>query len=131
MSVAAELIDHLGAAGVTFELADDQLIVRAPKGTVDPDTLAELKEQKPRLIAELERVQKTAQERRRRELLEMMAVDDQGKKYFYVTDTDCDPRYVILAMGIRDVATFELRIPREHYNPWLLMEAIGEHVREH
>jgi len=113
----------LDALGVTFQADDDKLVVRAPMGVIDSQTDARLKQEKPQLIAELT---EAAMESRHRELLDMMRADDQGKKYFYLTDTDSNPRFVILAMAIRGVATFELKIPRERYDPFLLMQAIRE-----
>ena len=121
MSTAAELINGLGAQGITFRVEEDRLIVRGPKGLIDQQTLAELRNQKPQLIAELS---DAARERRRQQLHQMMAADDQGKKYFYVTDTDADPEFVILARAIRDGGISELKIPREKYDPFLLMEAL-------
>ncbi len=65
-------------------------------------------------------------EERRQQLHQMMAEGDQSKKYCWLTDTECDPEYVILALAIRDVATCELKIPREKYDPFLLMETLGK-----
>ena len=123
MSSAGALIDDLGARGVTFQADDDKLVVKAPKGVIDPQTDARLKQEKPRLIAELT---EAAQERRRRELLQMMAEDAQGKKYYWLTDTESNPDYAILALAIRDVATCELKIPREKYDPFLVMDTLGK-----
>ncbi len=77
-------------------------------------------------LTELANRTEAAKESRHGELLEMMRADDQGKKYFYLTDTDSNTRFVILAMAIRGVATFELKIPRERYDPFLLMQALQD-----
>ena len=41
-----------------------------------------------------------------------------------ITDLESDPDNVILSMAIRDVATFEMTIPREKYDAFLLLELI-------
>lgn len=66
-------------------------------------------------------------EARRQEILQMMA-DDQSKKIHHFTDTKADPDFVILAIGIRGVATFEMKVPRSKFDPFLLMQAME---REH
>ena len=126
MSSAAALIHGLGAQGVTFRTENDRLIVRAPQGSIDQPTLKKLRDQKPLLIAELARAQTAAREERRQRLLQMMAEDDQPKKYYWITDIKADPDWVILALAIRDVGTCELLIPRERYDPFLLLESIGK-----
>ena len=124
MSSAAALIDDLDALGVTFQADDDKLVVRAPMGVIDSQTDARLKQEKPQLIAELT---EAAMESRYQELMEMMDEDTQRKKYYWVTDTKSNPRFVILAGAIRGVADyFEMRIPRERYDPFLLMKARRE-----
>jgi len=50
-----------------------------------------------------------------------------GTRYAALTDTEADPEAVILALAIRDVATCELRIPRQKYDPFLLLELIERH----
>ena len=122
MSSAAALIDDLDALGVTFQADDDKLVVRAPMGVIDSQTDARLKQEKPQLIAELT---EAAMESRYQELMEMMDEDVQCKKYYWLTDTKSNPRFVILAGAIRNVADyFEMRIPRERYDPFLLMKAL-------
>ncbi len=124
MSSAAALIDDLDALGVTFQADDDKLVVRAPMGVIDSQTDARLKQEKPQLIAELT---EAAMESRYQELMEMMDEDTQRKKYYWLTDTKSNPRFVILAGAIRGVADyFEMRIPRERYDPFLLMKSIQE-----
>ena len=43
------------------------------------------------------------------------------------TDSKIDPQVVLLTLAIRGKATCELRIPREKYEPFLLMTLIDRH----
>ena len=45
----------------------------------------------------------------------MMAADDKRGKYYLHADPNCDAEFVILAVAIRGVATFEMRIRHERY----------------
>jgi hypothetical protein len=63
-------------------------------------------------------------EARRRRLLELLAANP-SKRYALVTDTEADP--VILALGIRGQATCEFCIPRDKYDPFLLLALIERH----
>jgi hypothetical protein len=44
-----------------------------------------------------------------------------------ITDPDCDPEFVILAIALRDKATFEMRVPKAKYDPFLLYDLIHRH----
>ena len=48
-------------------------------------------------------------------------------RYAILTDTESDPEAVLLTLAIRGKATCELRIPREKYDPFLLLELIERH----
>ena len=100
--------------GLTLEADGERLIVQ-PASKLTDDTRALIRDHKAELIAEIER------NRRRDELL-MMLADNPGVKYVYVTDTSTDP--VIVAIGFRDLATFEMTIPAERYDPWKLLAFI-------
>jgi len=73
-----------------------------------------------------------AAEARRQRVLAMLA-DRQAVRYAVLTDADTDPEAVILALAIRGAmpdggtVTCELRIPREKYDPFLLMHLIERH----
>ena len=66
-------------------------------------------------------------EARRQKVLQMMAEDDRPKSHYWKTFDDAHPDFVILAFAIRDVGTGELSIPREKYDPFLLMEILDKH----
>lgn len=67
-----------------------------------------------------------AAEARRQRVLAMLA-ERPGIRYAVLTDTEADSEAAILALAIRGVGTCELRIPREKYDPFLLLELIERH----
>ena len=71
-------------------------------------------------------VQRTA---RRQRVLQMMAEDDQPRKYYWATDDQAHPEFVFLTLAIRDIGTCEMSIPKEKYDPFLLMEMLDKQTR--
>ena len=63
-------------------------------------------------------------EARRQQLLEMMEEDDQPRAYYFLTDTETHPDYVILAMAKRGVASWEFSIEKERYDVGVLLDLI-------
>jgi hypothetical protein len=78
------------------------------------------------------RTPEVAAEARRQRVLAMLA-DRQAIRYAVLTDAESDPEAVILALAIRgamvdgSTVTVELRIPREKYDPLLLMQHLDRH----
>ncbi len=70
-------------------------------------------------------------EARRQQLLEMMEDDDQPRPYYFLTDTESHPDYVILAMAKRGVATWEFSIERERYDVGVLLDLIRRIERDY
>jgi len=146
MSVS-NLIADLSRQDVRLWVQDGQLQFDGPEATVTADVLAKLRQHKAGILAYMakravgeqaaeddpttqridELVEEAWMQARRQEVLKIMA-DDPNKKYAYFTDIDTDPDFVILAIGIRGVATFEMKIPRARYHPFVLLEILG---REH
>jgi hypothetical protein len=52
---------------------------------------------------------------------------DPGLRFAVEAHIDVDPDAVILTLAIRDKAACELRIPRDKYDPFLLLELIERH----
>ncbi|MFZ1546388.1 MAG: hypothetical protein WAT12_04730 [Candidatus Nitrotoga sp.] len=78
-----------------------------------------IRDNKPSILYELQR------ERRRAKVLALL----EGKRFALFVDNDkTDP--VIAMVGIRDVATFELAIPRHSYVGMVLLELIEKHSGE-
>jgi len=65
-------------------------------------------------------------EARRQRVLAMLEAHP-GTRYALVTDTETDPQAAILTLAIRGQATCELRIPRDRYDPFLLLDLIERH----
>ena len=65
-------------------------------------------------------------ETRRQHVLAMLR-ERPGVRYAVLTDTEADPEAVLLTLAIRGQATCELRIPRERYDPFLLLSLIERH----
>ena len=62
-------------------------------------------------------------EYRRQKVLTILAEQPDSQRAF-ITDLESDPDNAILSMAIRNVATFEMIIPREKYDAFLLLELI-------
>lgn len=65
-------------------------------------------------------------EARRQRVLAMLAARP-DIRYAVLTDTQADPEAVLLTLAIRGRATCELRIPRDRYDPFLLLDLIERH----
>ena len=62
--------------------------------------------------------------KRRLNLLQEMANAKNAKKYYWLTDLESDPDYVVLALAVRGVATCEFMILKDRYDPFLLLEIL-------
>lgn len=62
-------------------------------------------------------------EKRRARILKMLDEDPDIERAYY-TDIASDRENVVLAVGIRGVATFDMLIPRGNYDPMKFMEMI-------
>lgn len=62
-------------------------------------------------------------EERRAKVLAMLAENPKTRRAF-ITNLDNDPDSVILTIAIRDVATFEMQISRDKYDPFMLLKLI-------
>ncbi len=120
-----------GVIEIEGDLTDDQAaIIRANK----PDLLKILQWETPgRELAVFRAVGAEiftgmdAQDRidaRSEELKQMMVDDDEPRPYYFLTDTETHPDYVILAMAKRDVATWEFHIEKEKYDAGVLLNLI-------
>jgi len=116
---ARELIDELRDGGAEIQVADGGYIEVA--GDLTDVQRKAIRAYKPELLRLLGR------EHRRRQVLQMMDEDDQRRKYYWKTFDKAHPDFVILAFAIRGVGTGELSIPREEYDPFLLMEILDKH----
>lgn len=62
-------------------------------------------------------------EERRAKVLTMLAENPKTRRAF-ITDMDSKPDSVILTIAIRDVATFEMQISKDRYDPFVFLEVL-------
>ena len=117
VALAAKVLDRLHQSGIRLTAEGDRLIAEFTSALKD-ETRTLVREHKPELLNFLER------EDRRRRVLEILADTSSEVRYAYLTDDKSHPDYVILALAIRDVGTCEMRIRKDRYDPFLLMEML-------
>lgn len=76
-----------------------------------------LKSNKPRILAILQ----SKENERRTRVLELLA-EKPDRQYAFVVDAGEPALPVIVAVGIRGLATFEMAIPRDRYDPFLFLQ---------
>ena len=113
---ARELLSELRNDGAEVHIADGGYV--EVTGHLSDAQREAIRATKPELLTILGR------ESRRQKVLQIMAEDDQPRKYYWATDDQAHPEFVFLTLAIRDVGTCELSIPKEKYDPFLLMEII-------
>lgn len=117
---AAQLIHAADFDGVRLALTDEGGLHYSGNPEMVKEWLPILKENKAAIIAELHR------ERRHAKVLKMLG---DGRKYAVLVENETtDP--VIATVAIRDVATFEMAIPKHSYDGMVLLELIEKHSAE-
>ena len=124
VAVAAKVLDRLHQSGIRLTAEGDRLIAESTSALTD-DTRTLIREHKPELLKFLER------EDRRRRVLDILADASPEARYAYLTDDKSHPDYVILVLAIRGVGTCELSIPRNRYDPFLLMQMMDKEQLPH
>ena len=124
---APDLLHALQGQGLTVWAKGDRLLV-APKARITDETRRLIREHKAELLKTLatDPMPDPAAEARRGRVLELLA-DHPTARYAVLTDTQADPEAVLLTLAIRGQATCELRIPRDRYDPFLLLDLIERH----
>ncbi len=130
----AAIIRQAQAEGVKLALSPAGTIKAAGNGEAVNRWLPIIREHKAELLEELRAANDTAHkqltnpaaEARLQRALAMLA-ERHGSRYAVLTDTEAEPEAVILALAIRNRATCELRIPRDKYDPFLLLDLIEKH----
>jgi len=72
-----------------------------------------------------EQLRELAMKARRQKILTMLD-ENPGVPRAVHTDTQNDPDNVILTIAIRDLATFEMLIPKARYEPWQFMTMLDK-----
>jgi len=128
---ASDLLARLSALGLRIT-REGTVLRAAPKSALTDEARAIIRANKAELLAALciepidDSPSEPAEEARRQHVLDMLARNPSAR-YAIVTDTKADPDVVILALAIRGRATCELRIPRDKYAPFLLLDLIRQH----
>ena len=116
----AEIIERATEEGVLLALSSTGSISAKGDQSAIDRWLPAIKQSKAAIIAELQL------ERRRAKVLAMLR-DSPGIRYaIEVVDANTDP--VIVSIGIRNVATFEMNIPQAYYDAFTLLEVIEKHT---
>lgn len=114
-----EIIEQATAGGVNLALSPAGTLTATGDQAAVDKWLRAIRDNKPGILCELQR------ECRRAKVLAML----EGKRFaLFVENDKTDP--VIATVGIRDVATFELAIPRHSYDGMVLLELIEKHYGE-
>jgi hypothetical protein len=116
----AEIIERASAEGVLLALSPSGRISAKGKPSVLDRWLPEIKQHKNQIISELQL------EKRRAKILSILRNNPEVNYAIDVVDADSDP--VLVSVGIRKVATFELTIPKKYYDPFSLMELVGNSI---
>jgi hypothetical protein len=75
-----------------------------------------------------ETIQDRQREARRQKVIAMLEAAPGTRYAVLVTDTSTDP--VVVAVGIREIATFEMEIPHKYYDGMALLELIEKQSGE-
>ena len=115
----AEIIEFVAAEGVVLAISPTGHIKATGNQSAIDELLPTIRNNKADILCELKR------KYRRVKVLALL----EGKHFAMIVDDDkTDP--VIVAVGIRDLATFELTIPLHSYNGMILLELIEKHYGE-
>ena len=120
---ASDLIGRLALAGVRLARIGEDRIAAEPREALTEELRSLIREHKLELLAALEPLDRGRELRRQRVLAKLKAEPD--KQRVAIFDPDFDRDFVLCTLAIRDVGTCELRIPRDRYDPWLVLEAMG------
>jgi len=73
-----------------------------------------------------ETLQDRQREARRQKVIAMLDAAPDTQRAI-TADTDSEPHNVILTVAVRNLATCEMLIPKQKYDPWRLLELIERH----
>lgn len=118
---AIEILNYLREKEIQVKLLDNEVIDLSPAKKLTDELIQRLRQHKPAIIAELKR------EQRRQKVIQILA-DNPDKQRSYITDDTTDSENVILVIAIRNVASFEMLIPKAKYDPFQLLELIEKNT---
>lgn len=115
-----EIIEQAIVEGVILALFTADTITATGAQSVVDRWLPTIRVNKTSILCELQR------ERRRTKILVMLEAAPSTCYVVIADNPNTDP--VIIAVGIRNVATFELEIPHAYYDPFTLLELIQQYA---
>ena len=111
-----EIIEYLREQNFSVK-ADGEYLELSPPEKITDELIKRLRKHKPAILAELKR------EERRLKVLAILVENPETRRAF-ITDLGTDPDNVILTIAIRDQFSFEMQIPKQRYDPFILLELI-------
>lgn len=122
---APDLIFELRSKGYSI-LADGGYLDISPADNLPPELVQQLKQNKTEILTELQR--EAQQEIRRQKVIAMLDTAPDLPRAIHVDDSS-DPHNIIVCVAVRNPskATCEMLIPRDKYNPWVLLELLMRH----
>lgn len=114
-----EIIEQATVEGVILALSSVGTLTATGDQSAVDRWLPTIRDNKPSILCELHR------ERRRTKVLAMLGAVPGTRYAVHVADASTDP--VVVAVGIREIATFELEIPHQYYDGMALLELIEKH----
>ncbi|HRF71465.1 MAG TPA: hypothetical protein PL117_01710 [Accumulibacter sp.] len=118
---ATEIIEKVAGEGVLLALSPAGTITVTGDEQVVDRWLQIIRDNKPDILRELRR------EGRRMKVLAMLGADPDLRYAVHVDAAAVTADPVLVVVGIRSVATFELEIPRRHYDGLTLLELVAEY----
>lgn len=118
----AEIIEKVARDGVILTLSPVGTITATGDEPAVDRWLPTIRDNKPGILRELQR------EGRREKVVARLGADPALRYAVHVDDASTDP--VVVVVGIRSVASFELEIPSRYYDALALLELIEKHVGE-
>lgn len=113
-------------AGLTVEGAGDKLLVQ-PRHLLTDELREMIRAHKPDILGALQAANENPAMEDRRHRVRAMLDAQPGIRYaIEVADPDADP--VVVTVGIRGAATFDMEIPRHSFDPFLLIELLDRHT---
>ena len=119
----SQLIRKREVATVTVATHATDTPIHPPSvATVATVNVATETDGKPKTLLDRQR------EARRQKVIAMLEAAPGTRYAVLVTDASTDP--VVVAVGIREIATFEMEIPHKYYDGMALLELIEKHSGE-
>jgi hypothetical protein len=117
-----EIIEQATVEGVTLSFSPAGKLTAIGEQTAVDKWLPTIRDNKPSILYEIHR------EYRRTQVLAKLEAEPSTRYAVNVADASTDP--VIATVGIRDVATFEMAMPRHSYDGMVLLLLIEEYYEE-